>query len=77
MVPGMSHCVGGPGADTFDALTALEQWAEHGIAPERILASHLTSGTVDFTRPLCAYPKSATYVGGDATNAANFACVGP
>ncbi|MGC2523811.1 MAG: tannase/feruloyl esterase family alpha/beta hydrolase [Stellaceae bacterium] len=31
LVPGMSHCSGGPGSSTFDALTSLEQWVEHGI----------------------------------------------
>ena len=30
MVPGMQHCSGGPGADQFDMLTALEQWVEQG-----------------------------------------------
>ena len=45
---------GGPGPDTFDALAALEGWVEHGTAPEQLVASHKTNGTVDRTRPLCA-----------------------
>ncbi len=35
MVPGMGHCRGGPGVDTFDTLTALEQWRERDAAPSR------------------------------------------
>jgi len=34
-VPGMAHCGGGEGPNTFDALTALEQWREQGKAPPR------------------------------------------
>ena len=32
--PGMGHCAGGPGPNQFDALTALEQWVEKGVAPD-------------------------------------------
>ncbi len=78
MVPGMLHCSGGPGPDQFDALTALENWVEKGVAPERILASHRTNGTVDRTRPLCAYPRVAKWNGtGSPDDAANFSCVKP
>src|SRR5262249_22599243 len=34
MAPGMFHCNGGPGPNTFDTISALEQWAEHGKAPD-------------------------------------------
>ena len=41
----------------------------------RIVASHLTSGKVDRTRPLCPYPQVATYTGtGSTDDAANFVC---
>jgi hypothetical protein len=40
MAPGMYHCGGGIGPNTFDALTALEQWVEGGEAPASIVASH-------------------------------------
>ena len=44
-------------------------------APEQIVASHSTSGKVDRTRPLCAYPKVAQYKGsGSIDDAANFVC---
>jgi feruloyl esterase len=75
MVPGMQHCSGGPGPNTFDMLSALENWVEKGRAPESIIASHLTSGVVDRTRPLCVYPKVAVYSGSGSTDdAANFRC---
>jgi feruloyl esterase len=75
MVPGMGHCGGGDGPSTFDMLSALEQWVEKGSAPDRINASHMTSGTVDRTRPLCPYPQVAAYKGsGDTNDAANFTC---
>jgi feruloyl esterase len=77
-VPGMGHCNGGPGPSVFDALGALEQWVEAGRAPDTILASHVTAGKVDRTRPLCPYPRVAKYKGtGSVDDAANFSCVAP
>ena len=76
MAPGMQHCGGGPGPDTFDSLGALEKWVELGIPPRKIIASHLTGDVVDRTRPLCPYPEVAQYKGGGDTNKArNFVCV--
>jgi feruloyl esterase len=75
MVPGMNHCSGGPGTDHFDMLTAMENWVEKGTAPDRVVASHMTDGKVDRTRPLCPYPQVALYNGSGSTDdAANFAC---
>jgi feruloyl esterase len=75
MAPGMLHCGNGPGPNTFDMLTALENWVEKGIAPESVIASHATDGVVDRTRPLCVYPKVAVYTGSGSTNDyANFRC---
>ena len=74
-VPGMHHCSGGPGPNTFDMLTALEDWVERGSAPTHIIAAHLTDGKVDRTRPLCPHPQVARYVGtGDVNDAASFRC---
>jgi hypothetical protein len=74
--PGMAHCGGGAGPNTFDALAALEAWIEQGAAPDSIPASHATNGHVDRTRPLCAYPLVARYRGtGSIDDAANFSCV--
>ncbi|HUR35561.1 MAG TPA: tannase/feruloyl esterase family alpha/beta hydrolase [Vicinamibacterales bacterium] len=78
MVPGMLHCSGGPGTDTFDALAALERWVERGDAPDSLPASHVTAGVVTRTRPLCAYPKVAVYNGqGSTDQAENFTCRTP
>jgi len=78
MVPGMLHCSGGPGADTFDAVTALEEWVEHGKMPDTLAASHVSKGVVTRTRPLCAYPNVAVYGGNGSTDAAeNFTCRAP
>ena len=77
-VPGMGHCMGGPGPNTFDALGALERWVEHGAAPDSIPASHSANGLVDRARPLCPYPQEAVYSGfGDINDAHNFSCGRP
>jgi feruloyl esterase len=73
--PGMGHCGGGEGPNVFDKVGSLEQWVEKKQAPERIVASHLTNGKVDRTRPLCPYPQVAQYKGsGSIDEAANFVC---
>lgn len=79
MVPGMTHCRGGEGAtDQFDKIGALEQWVERGIAPDKIVASHLKDGVVDRTRPLCPHPLVARWSGSGSTDdAANFVCKMP
>jgi feruloyl esterase len=73
MVPGMTHCGGGPSLDDFDPLAALEAWVEKGEPPDRIVAE----GTAfpGRSRPLCAYPQETRYTGkGDSNDAANFIC---
>jgi feruloyl esterase len=78
MVPGMGHCGGGEGPDTFDMMSALDSWVEKGQLPERIEASKVVAGKVTRTRPLCPYPQVARYKGtGSIDAAANFACVAP
>jgi hypothetical protein len=43
-----------------------------------LIASHLTDGKADRTRPLCPYPQVAKYKGtGSIDDAASFACVAP
>ncbi len=75
MVPGMNHCQGGAGTDTFDKMAAIEGWVSSGSAPKQITAAHRTAGKVDKTRPLCPFPQVAKYNGaGDTNDAANFAC---
>jgi pimeloyl-ACP methyl ester carboxylesterase len=86
-VPGMGHSRGGPATDQFDALTALVNWVEGGIAPDSIVASARGVGnpggvnndvpanwSPGRTRPLCPHPQVARYVGGDIESASSFAC---
>jgi feruloyl esterase len=80
-LPGVTHCGGGPGLDKFDALGALVDWVEKGKAPDRIIAT-VNPANKDVpadwsrtrSRPLCPWPSFARYGGGDAENAASFAC---
>ncbi len=81
LAPGMHHCSGGPGPNTFDMLTALEKWVEQGEAPKSIVATKFVNNApangVERTRPLCPYPQTARYTGsGSINDAANFACRG-
>ncbi|MDQ6638266.1 MAG: tannase/feruloyl esterase family alpha/beta hydrolase [Pseudomonadota bacterium] len=78
--PGVNHCSGGPGADTSDLLTALDQWVVGGTAPGTLTAQKVdTTGAVAFSRPLCRYPQYPRYTGpaGDAAAAklaSNYTC---
>ena len=84
MVPGMQHCEGGPGPDSFgqsgtmasddpqhSVAAALERWVEKGTAPSTIIASKYSGDDKQhpkMTRPLCAYPQAAKYTGSGDTN---------
>jgi feruloyl esterase len=75
-IPGMGHCFGGAGCDTFDKLDTIDAWVDRGTAPERIVASRVEDGRAVRTRPLCAWPLVARYAGtGSIEEAASFACV--
>jgi feruloyl esterase len=93
MVPGMSHCGGGLGANSFgngnspagdaehDIVTALAAWVEKGVAPDKVVATGFVDGERTkgtMTRPLCPYPQQARYSGtGDTNDAASFVCAVP
>jgi feruloyl esterase len=75
MVPGVLHCVGGPGPDTIDWPSVIADWVENGKAPERVIAQKLSAGTIKQSRPLCPYPQHAVYKGKGSTDEAdNFIC---
>ncbi|MCH8278642.1 MAG: tannase/feruloyl esterase family alpha/beta hydrolase, partial [Proteobacteria bacterium] len=76
---GVGHCGGGPGPDSVDWITAIEQWVEDGLAPERLIASKVDDqGTIIMERPLCPYPESAIYDGSvDPNVATSFSCAAP
>lgn len=75
MVPGMTHCGGGPALDDFDPLMAIEAWVERGETPPQLLAR----GTAfpGRGRPLCPYPQEARFQGGDPQAAESFSCATP
>jgi feruloyl esterase len=87
-VPGMNHGSGGLATDQFDALAALVDWVEFGVAPDRIVATARGAGNPGGenpelpaawapgrTRPLCPYPAVARYDGtGDSERAESFTC---
>jgi feruloyl esterase len=78
IAPGMDHCSGGDGPNVFDKIDALDEWVSQGKAPDELIASHLTAGKVDRTRPLCPFPQVAKYKGtGSIDEAANFVCAAP
>jgi len=84
MVPGVQHCAGGPGPDSFGAVgdlkfddpqhsvdASLEQWVEKGTAPSTIIASKFEDqdgAHAKMTRPLCPYPQAAKYKGSGDPN---------
>jgi Tannase and feruloyl esterase len=73
MAPGMGHCGGGPGVNTFDSIGALEKWVEHGAAPDTMLG--IGRG---MNRPLCPYPQNPEYRGtGDLKDAGSWVCRAP
>jgi feruloyl esterase len=79
MAPGRHHCGGGPGPNSFDTLTALEDWVERGIPPEGIIATKFVNDNpargVVRTMPLCKFPEKARYDGlGDPRDAASWTC---
>jgi feruloyl esterase len=94
LVPGHAHGLGGPGPNAFggidqpdavpfdrehDIVAALDHWVEHGVAPERIIATKYVnddpSQGITMTRPICAYPLQPRYKGsGDKTKATSFVC---
>lgn len=81
LAPGMGHCAGGPGPNTWDKLPALVDWVENGKAPDSITAIHSSNGSVDNERLLCPYPQQSVFTGpaGGADNpvnwkAENFSC---
>ncbi len=92
MMPGVQHCGAGSGPDMIgqswtwpdqdpghNVRIALEDWVEKGTAPGTIVAAKTSGGeqgAVVMTRPLCPYPQSAKYKGGDPNRAESFVCKG-
>lgn len=79
MLPGVAHCRRGPGGDSVDWISAIENWVEQDRAPDAVIAHHLVTeqnylglprpryplpaGSFDRTRPVYPYPFIARYTG--------------
>ncbi len=88
LIPGMTHCSGGPATDQFDMLTSLVNWVEQGKGPASVKATargpgNAAGANADIpanwsptrSRPLCAYPAVARYKGsGSIESAGRFSC---
>jgi feruloyl esterase len=89
LVPGMGHCVGGPGVTDIgqpfssgvpprtdsDALMTLVAWTEGDTAPDRLIARNtLYPGAATQERPVCAYPAFPEYRHGDINKPGSFVC---
>jgi feruloyl esterase len=73
LIPGVHHGGGGPGLTEFDAFTALENWVEKGVAPDKLTAGRSANGVVERSRPVFPYPILAHYSGaGDPKHADSF-----
>jgi hypothetical protein len=98
MAPGVGHVIGGPGPNVFGQLNpgaafdakhsltaAMEQWVEHGVAPQEIIAGKYDNDLKPLLaphtlkplreRPLCPYPQVARWNGtGNTNDASSFSC---
>lgn len=95
MIPGFGHTMGGPGVQDVagqgfratprdakhDALIALTEWVEQGIAPEQLSAvafqggdiiNGVTGDTYEYERISYVYPDYAQYIGGDANDETSY-----
>jgi len=73
LLPGVHHCAGGPGPDNVDAITAVENWVERGIAPAELIARKFVGGAEQQSRPVYPYPAKTRYTGsGDPLRASSF-----
>jgi hypothetical protein len=83
LIPNMGHCGGNAATDHFDMLAPLVNWVENSVAPDTVPASgnafFSSVGTLaglptTRSRPLCPYPKTLRYVGGDIAVATSYQC---
>lgn len=76
LVPGANHANFAPVAfsASYDSLTALEKWAERGVAPGQNQVVADGNAGAGRTRPLCEWPAWPAYVGGPVSEASSFRC---
>jgi feruloyl esterase len=77
LAPGDGHCGGDSrGPVPANPFGTVVNWVENGAAPASMLATTAdANGNVVESRPLCAYPRVARYLGhGSTSSAENFYC---
>jgi hypothetical protein len=75
LLPGVTHCGGGPGPQPTDDLGALVNWVEKGQAPATLAAAITGADGKTVTRNVCRYPQVTRYTGhGDPATAASHRC---
>ncbi|WP_405932237.1 tannase/feruloyl esterase family alpha/beta hydrolase [Streptomyces sp. NBC_00827] len=74
LLPGVAHCGGGQGPNTFDALTAMVDWVTKGEAPSSLTTKSVdSSGNTTATRPVYPFPYIAeNTTGGPADEAGSY-----
>jgi feruloyl esterase len=79
MLPGMDHCIGGPGPTWVNWVDEIDRWVETGQAPDQVTVYWFDDDMqLDGSRLACSYPTVLTYDGvGDPRDAASFSCVTP
>lgn len=78
LVPGVAHCDGGYGPGVVDSMTAVIDWVEAGIAPDRLLAQSPADAPRKYKRAYCPFPQRTRYKGtGNPEDPANFECTTP
>ena len=89
LLPGMDHCLGGPGPSYVNWVDEIDRWLETGQAPDQVTAYWIeaqggeamtTAGATppapSGSRLACAYPKTLEYDGtGEPRVASSFSCV--
>ena len=58
MAPGVGHCGGGSGPQPQALFDAVVNWVEHGVAPDRILASKAVTGGCSRSVPSSIFEES-------------------
>jgi len=72
LAPGVTHCGGGAGPQPQALFDVMVNWVESGNAPDSIVSTNATLGS----RPMCPYPQTAIFDGGDSKVASSWHCGG-
>ncbi|KAI1113322.1 feruloyl esterase B precursor [Nemania sp. NC0429] len=77
-IRGVTHSVPGYEDAEHDMILAMMKWVETGKAPDHLIATKFVnddaSSKVQSQRPLCVYPRQATYVSGNPNLPGSWKC---